>query len=87
MDYETGQLTLDGVPFPFYIAEQGFTVDAVSAPVLYANVTIPVLGVVTITGDDGPKVFDSEFGEVAEYARALVRRGLLERNPWLRGAA
>lgn len=79
-------LTIDGVEFPFYLAEPGPQVDGFDIDFPIAKVAIPLLvdGIVEIRMDDGRSEFhDPEHGEVGAWARRLVREGLLERLPWL----
>ena len=85
-DYRTGVVEIDGVPLPFYISEDGPSVET-EPQGFVSTVWLPVMvsGVVTIRTDKGPQSYDPSVGEVGEYARRLVREGLLERLPWLRG--
>lgn len=77
---------IDGIKFPFYVSEEA-TVTA--GPDLITTVTLDLFvdGVVTVRDRDGKRrVYDGRLdgeGDVGEWARRLVREGLLERVPWL----
>jgi hypothetical protein len=72
---------IDGIKFPFYVSEEA-TVTA--GPDLITTVTLDLFvdGVVTVRDRDGKRrVYDRYEGDVGEWARRLVREGLIERIP------
>lgn len=76
-------VVIDGVPFPFAVGadvdiEPGGS-DALTVVVL----RVFVHGTVLYTDGKQRQVIDRELGDVGQWARDLVRAGLLERLPWL----
>ena len=82
LEYGRG-IDIDGIPFPFAVdidvdVQPNDGVTVVTLPV-YVN------GVVTIVRQDGqPHHIDPVEGDVGEWARRIVREGLVESLPWLR---
>jgi hypothetical protein len=74
---------IDGIKFPFYVSEEA-TVTAGSDLITTVSLDLFVDGVVIVRDrDGGRRVYDGREGDVGEWARRLVREGLLERVPWL----
>jgi hypothetical protein len=72
---------IDGIEFPFYVADHAVVT---AGPDLITTVTLDLFvdGVVTVRDRDGKRrVYVDGEGDVAEWARRLVREGLLERIP------
>jgi hypothetical protein len=79
-------LRIDGIEFPFYVSED-ITVEPGGwerLTVINLPLVLDLAGVVVITSRDGERqVIDGQNGDVADWARRLVREGLLEALPWL----
>jgi hypothetical protein len=72
---------IDGIKFPFYVADHA-AVTAGRDLITTVSLDLFVDGVVTVRDRDGKRrVYDGREGDVAEWARRLVREGLLERMP------
>jgi hypothetical protein len=76
---------IDGIEFPWYVSAADFEIDPGGPDKLTSvHLNVLVLGTVTYSDAEGRRrVIDQEFGDVADYARALVRAGLAVRVPWL----
>lgn len=83
IDWNEG-VKIDGVHFPFYVGE-GVEIDpGGSGDITVVHLPVLVAGVVTFVDRSGRRrVIDPELGDVGEWARTLVRRGLLGAFPWL----
>jgi hypothetical protein len=72
---------IDGIKFPFYVSEET-TVTAGTDLITTVTLDLFVDGVVTVRDREGRRrVYVDGEGDVAEWARRLVREGLLERIP------
>lgn len=72
---------IDGIKFPFYVAD-GAVVTAGRDLITAVSLDLFVDGVVTVLDrDGGRRIYVDGEGDVAEWARRLVREGLLERIP------
>lgn len=82
LDHTEG-VKIDGIPFPFHVGLD-VNIEAGGASALTV-VWLPVYVLGTVIYDDGRQrqVIDRELGDVGQWARDLVRAGLLERSLWL----
>lgn len=74
---------IDGVQFPFHVSTDVTVEPGSHEDPTVVSLRIFVLGTVTFIDGKRRQVVDRELGDVGEWARALVRAGLLERLPWL----
>ena len=85
VDHGSGEVCIDGLPLPYHV-EPDPEVANVEGMVNVLRIGIFVDGPVVIVprGSSSPELVDPVLGPVGEYARNLVRKGLLEEFPWIR---
>jgi hypothetical protein len=82
VDCVKGYITIDGIRFPWYVAE-GVEVDTLENLLTLVRFELLVDGPVTMIADAGPWSADAD-GPIADSIREWVRNEYRQAFPWLR---